>query len=118
MEINSDFTDELLMKVNEYITTTIFSGTAGPGTGTGTHIGTGIRGDPLAISIDSDGFPKAPDLSKLDKPTKAQLEKVYRSYMKLHYSTYDHYMPVIYIDPFSRPCSRKERPTGSIYTNS
>ena len=67
--------------VNQYVKKVYAASVSGTGIGIGTGTGT----DPLAIKLDSDGFPIAPSPASWDKITKDQLEKMYRSYLAIHY---------------------------------
>ena len=61
--------------------------------------GSGPDPDPLAINLDSEGFPIIPKPdSSWTKVTKGNLEKLYRSYLTHHYSTYIQHSPVILIN--------------------
>jgi hypothetical protein len=50
---------------------------------------------PLSIKIDSNGFPIAPCPTSLNKTTKDNLEKLYRSYLSLHYRMFIIFMAML-----------------------
>lgn len=105
-QMYEDATKDFLRTVNQYIKR--LRTATGPGPGPGTE------SDPFAIKLDPQGFPIIPNPPSWKKVTKDKLEKMYRSYMTEHYSTYVQYMPVIYINYFFRTCIRREAPAGSI----
>lgn len=108
-QMYEDATKDFMRTVNQYIKQLRTTNSAGVGAGAG------AGADPLAIKLDSDGFPIIPSPASWNKVTKEKLEKMYRSYMAQHYSTY---VPVIHmpvIQFFSRACIRREAPAGSIY---
>jgi hypothetical protein len=90
--MHGDITKEFMRTINEYIQTV--RNAAGAGTGSGS--GPGPVFDPLVIKLDSDGFPILPSPPSWDKFTKDQLEKMYRSYISLHYSKYSLYAGTFY----------------------
>jgi hypothetical protein len=71
----------------EYIKTLRASSSNASGTGTGTGTGIGTKTG-LSISSDPDGFPIVPNPASWDKVTKDELERLYRSYIGQHYSTF------------------------------
>jgi hypothetical protein len=81
--------EDFMRTVMEYvkIVRSAASARSSPGAGSGETI--------LDIELDSDGFPKAPTTESLEKITKEDLERLYRSYMTQHYSLfafiYDHF---------------------------
>jgi hypothetical protein len=84
-----DATKEFMRTVNQYMKKVLDA------TGTGAGAGAGTHNDPLAIQLDSEGFPIVPSPASWGKTTKEQFEKMYRTFMSHHYSTYVTYMPVL-----------------------
>ena len=68
---------EIQRCLNDYIKTIKVSTRPGAGTGTG-------QSTPNIITM-SDGYPLAPSPASLEKLKKADLEKLYRSYITIHY---------------------------------
>lgn len=72
---------DIIRTVLEYITTVEASRHAGSGAGSGA----GNRKNELTIVVNPDGFPIAPCPPSWDKISKKDLEKLYRTYITLHY---------------------------------
>jgi len=69
--------EDIIRTVFEYITTVEASRHAGSGAG---H-----QKNTLTIEVNPDGFPIAPCPPSWDKISKKDLEKLYRTYITLHY---------------------------------
>jgi len=82
-----DRADEIMRTINEYIKTVKASARTGAGIGTGTVSGN----RDLIIELDPDGFPRAPSPGSWDKIKKADLEKLYRSYVTYHYGIFSNF---------------------------
>ena len=75
-----DASKEFSRKVYDYMKKLHSTTVDGPGGGPGPGL------DPLEIKLDSDGFPIVPSPASWNKISKDQLEKMYRSYLSIHYS--------------------------------
>lgn len=75
--MHEDKATDIMRTVHEYIKTVKGSFRAGAGAGSRNKI--------LGIELNPDGYPIAPCPTSWEKTMKADLEKLYRSYITLHY---------------------------------
>lgn len=73
---------DIMRTVHDYIKTVEGSLRAGAGAGAGSG------NQKLGIELNSDGYPIAPCPPSWEKTTKTDLEKLYRSYISIHYRTF------------------------------
>jgi hypothetical protein len=80
-DTNEAKTNEIILHLSEYIQT--LKGSRRAGAGAGASAGTGIRSP--NIDVDTDGYPILPTSATWKKISKADLEKMYRSYITIQY---------------------------------
>lgn len=81
-DLYGDKVREISRVVLDYIKLVTSSGGPLPGSGTVTGSGNGK----ISITQDPDGYPLVPRSDSLKKVSKGDLEKLYQSYMTMHYS--------------------------------
>lgn len=91
-ELYEEKSEDFMRTVMEYVKTV--RAAAGAGTGTGS----GSRETILNIDLDSDGFPIAPSPTSLEKNSKEDIERLYRSYITQHYRSFIFCMFVFNVD--------------------
>jgi hypothetical protein len=102
---------DIMRSVHDYIKTVEGSARAGSGAGAGA----GSRNKNITIELNPDGYPIAPTPPSWDKITKIDLEKLYRTYLGIHYGTNNPAgMVTILCIINCRPCIRQENSTGSV----
>lgn len=79
MQMHESKASEIMRSVHEYIKT------VQNGARVGTLAGAGAGANNLNVDLDSNGYPMLPCPPSWDKLAKRDLEKVYRTYMKMHY---------------------------------
>jgi hypothetical protein len=94
--------DEIMRTIHEYIRTVKASARTGARTGT-------LSGNRNIIELDPDGFPRAPSPGSWENIRKAELEKLFRSYVTHHYGIFDQFLKDAgeFTLIFFRPCIRR-----------